>query len=50
MLRLVCYLNATDLLVGVGESKTSWGLTGREYAMAYSELFRNLPIIGPERT
>jgi len=47
MLRLVCYLNATDLLVGVEESETSWGFTGRDYAMAYGESFRNLPIIGP---
>jgi iron complex transport system substrate-binding protein len=47
MLRLVCYLNATDLLVGVEGSETSWGFTGRDYAMAYGESFRNLPIIGP---
>jgi len=47
MLRLVCYLNATDLLVGVEESETSWGFTGRDYAMAYGESFWNLPIIGP---
>jgi len=47
MLRLVCYLNATDLLVGVEESETKWGFTGRDYAMAYGESFRNLPIIGP---
>jgi iron complex transport system substrate-binding protein len=47
MLRLVYYLNATDLLVGVEESETSWGFTGRDYAMAYGESFRNLPIIGP---
>jgi iron complex transport system substrate-binding protein len=47
MLRLVCYLNATDLLVGVEECETSWGFTGRDYAMAYGESFRNLPIIGP---
>jgi len=47
MLRLVCYLNATDLLVGVEESEVSWGFTGRDYAMAYGELLRKLPKIGP---
>lgn len=47
MLRLVCYLNATDMLVGVEESETRWGFTGRDYAMAYGELFRRLPVIGP---
>lgn len=47
MLRLVCYLNATDMLVGVEQSETNWGFTGRDYAMAYGESFRNLPIIGP---
>jgi len=47
VLRLVCYLNATDLLVGVEESEMRWGFTGRDYAMVYGESFRNLPIIGP---
>lgn len=47
MLRLICYLNATEMLVGVEESETKWGFTGRDYAMAYGESFRNLPIIGP---
>jgi iron complex transport system substrate-binding protein len=47
MLRLVCYLNATDLLVGVEGSETGWGFTGRDYAMAYGESFRDLPVIGP---
>jgi iron complex transport system substrate-binding protein len=47
MLRLVCYLNATELLVGVEESETKWGFTGRDYAMAYGELFKGLPVIGP---
>jgi iron complex transport system substrate-binding protein len=47
MLRLVCYLNATDLLAGVEESEITWGFTGRDYAMAYGELFRDLPKIGP---
>lgn len=46
-LRLVCYLNATDMLVGVEESETRWGFIGRDYAMAYGELFKSLPAIGP---
>ena len=47
MLRLVCYLHATDLLVGVEDSERSWGSVGRDYAMAYGETFRALPVIGP---
>lgn len=47
MLRLICYLNATDMLVGVEESETSWGFTGRDYAMAIGESFKALPVIGP---
>jgi len=47
MLRLVCYLNATCLLVGVEESETRWDFTGRDYAMAYGELFKGLPVVGP---
>lgn len=47
MLRLVCYLNATDLLVGVEESELQWGFAGRDYAMACGDLFKNLPVIGP---
>jgi iron complex transport system substrate-binding protein len=47
MLRLVCYLNATNLVVGVEESELKWGFIGRDYAMAYGDLFKNLPIIGP---
>jgi len=47
MLRLVCYLNATDLLVGVEDSERSWGSVGRDYAMAYGESFKALPVIGP---
>lgn len=46
-LRLVCYLNALDLIVGVEESEVMWGFTGRDYAMAYGELFKDLPTIGP---
>lgn len=47
MLRLVCYLNATDMLVGIEESEILWGFTGRDYAMAYGEYFKNLPVVGP---
>lgn len=47
MLRLICYLNAIDMLVGVEECETKWGFTGRDYAMAYGEHFKNLPVIGP---
>lgn len=47
MLRLICYLNATDMLVGVEESETKWGFTGRDYAMAFGETFADLPVIGP---
>ncbi len=46
-LRLVCYLNATDMLVGVEEGETGWGSTGRDYAMAYGKTFAGLPVIGP---
>jgi len=46
MLRLICYLNATDLLVGVEEVEKTWSPIGRDYAMAYGELFKNLPVIG----
>ncbi|MEM2241351.1 MAG: ABC transporter substrate-binding protein [Candidatus Bathyarchaeia archaeon] len=47
VLRLVCYLNAVDMLVGVEQSEVNWGFTGRDYAMAYGELFSKLPVIGP---
>lgn len=47
VLRLVCYLNALDMLVGVEQSEVNWGFTGRDYAMAYGELFSKLPVIGP---
>jgi iron complex transport system substrate-binding protein len=46
-LRLVVYLNATDLLVGVEQSEQNWGCVGRDYAMAYCDLIKALPIIGP---
>lgn len=46
-LRLIAYLNATNLLVGVEEAELSWSPTGRDYAMAYSTIFKSLPVIGP---
>ena len=45
-LRLVAYLNATDLLVGVEEIETSQRVVGRDYAMAFSNIFKKLPIVG----
>lgn len=47
MLRLVSYLGAVDLVVGVEEVEKSWGAVGRDYAMAYHELFKDLPVAGP---
>ncbi|MGB9831127.1 MAG: iron ABC transporter substrate-binding protein, partial [Fervidicoccus fontis] len=47
MLRLICYLNATDMLVGIEQSELQWGPTGRDYAMAYYDEFKNLTVIGP---
>lgn len=47
MLRLVSYLGAIDLVVGVEEVEKSWGAVGRDYAMAYHELFKDLPLVGP---
>lgn len=46
MLRLVTYLNATDLLVGVEASEQLWDPLGRDYAIAYAELFKKLPVVG----
>ncbi|MEM2206822.1 MAG: ABC transporter substrate-binding protein [Sulfolobales archaeon] len=47
VLRLVCYLKAYDLLVGVEESEIRWGPVGRDYAMALNQVLTNLPVIGP---
>lgn len=47
MLRLVSYLNALDLIVGVEESEQRWSPIGRDYAMAYIDRLKTLPIIGP---
>jgi iron complex transport system substrate-binding protein len=45
-LRLVAYINAADLLVGV-EQLEQQRCIGRDYAMAYCNLFKKLPVIGP---
>ena len=47
MLRLVCYLNAVDMLAGVENAEKNWNPVGRDYAMVYFEKFKNLPVIGP---
>jgi len=47
-LRLVAYLNATDLVVGVERSEQNWTTTGRDYAMALGlGWFKSKPAIGP---
>uniref|UniRef100_A0A7C4BCX3 Iron ABC transporter substrate-binding protein n=1 Tax=Ignisphaera aggregans TaxID=334771 RepID=A0A7C4BCX3_9CREN len=45
-LRLVTYINATHLLVGVEQLELK-SCVGRDYAMAFCELFSKLPVIGP---
>jgi len=47
MLRLVVYLNATNLVVGVEQSENRWGCTGRDYAYAICDTIQRLPVIGP---
>ncbi|MEM1897046.1 MAG: ABC transporter substrate-binding protein [Ignisphaera sp.] len=47
VLRLVAYLNAVDLVVGVEEAEHQWSRIGRDYAMAYGDIFINLPVVGP---
>jgi len=44
-LRLVVYLNASDMVVGVEDAETNWPEMGRPYRMAHPE-FAELPIIG----
>ncbi len=46
VLRLVSYLNSIDVIVGVEEIELSGRPVGRDYAMAYYEKFKVLPIIG----
>jgi len=45
-LRLIVYLKATDMVIGVEDAERSWGSSGRPYAIAHQEL-KNLPSIGP---
>lgn len=46
-LRMVSYLEATDLLVGVEEADTEYETsTKRDYAYVYHDEFNNLPAIG----
>jgi iron complex transport system substrate-binding protein len=44
-LRLVAYLGAMDLVVGV-ERFEKQSCVGRDYAMAYCDVIQNLPVIG----
>lgn len=46
-LRLLIYLNALDVLVGVEEVEHSWSVVGRDYAMAFGDRLRSLPVVGP---
>jgi len=47
-LRLVAYLNATDLVVGVEETDQTWRTTGRDYALALGrDWLQSKPTIGP---
>jgi len=46
-LRLLIYLNATSLIVGVEEIEKTRSPIGRDYAMAVHEVFKDLPVIGP---
>lgn len=46
-LRMVSYLEATDLLVGIEEGDTQYETsTKRDYAYVYHDLFKSLPAIG----
>lgn len=46
-LRMVTYLQATDLLAGVEETDKGFGTsTRRDYAYAYYDTFKDLPVIG----
>lgn len=47
VLRLVAYLGALDKIVGVEDAEKSWSPLGRDYAMAYGDVFKNLQVIGP---
>jgi iron complex transport system substrate-binding protein len=45
-LRLVVYLNATNLVAGVEQVEKQWGCIGRDYAMAICDTIQRLPVIG----
>jgi len=45
-LRLICYMNEKDKVVGIEQAEKKWGPTGRPYMLANPEL-ANLPPIGP---
>ena len=45
-LRLIVYLQAQDMVVGVEDAENRWDPAGRPYIMAHPEL-RGLPSIGP---
>jgi iron complex transport system substrate-binding protein len=47
VLRLVAYLGALDKIVGVEDAEKSWSPLGRDYAMAYGDVLKNLQVIGP---
>ncbi len=44
-LRLIVYLNASDMVVGVEDAETSWPAMGRPYRMAHPE-FAGMKVIG----
>lgn len=44
-LRLITYLNASNLVVGVEDAETAWPEMGRPYRMAHPE-YASLPVIG----
>jgi len=46
-LRLLIYLNATSLVVGVEEIEKTRSPIGRDYAMAVHSVFKDLPVVGP---
>ena len=44
-LRLICYMGASNKVVGIEQCEKKWGAGGRPYALAHPE-FINLPVIG----
>jgi len=45
-LRLICYMNEENKVVGIEQAEKKWGPTGRPYMLANPEL-ANLPLTGP---